>query len=178
MKRAMAGKLPLLGAIKRLMDEVMEPPTFDSADESGELLAREAGILSSARKVALFAAGVASQRYMTALDQQQEIMADLADMIAQVYALESALLRARKMAGRPAGAVAAQMTGLLAEETMTLAEHAARRVLAACGEGDVLRTQLSILKRLTRYAPVDTVTLGREVAQACVVADRYPVYAV
>jgi alkylation response protein AidB-like acyl-CoA dehydrogenase len=178
MKRAMAGKLPLLGAIKRLMDEVMEPPAFDSADDSGELLAREAGMLSSARKVALFAAGVASQRYMTALDQQQEIMADLADMIAQVYALESALLRARKMAGGPAGAVAAQMTGLLAEETMTLAEHAARRVLAACGEGDVLRTQLSILKRLTRYAPVDTVTLGREVAQACVVADRYPVYAV
>jgi len=178
MKRAMAGKLPLLGAIKSLMDEVMEPPTFDSADESGELLAREAGMLSSARKVALFAAGVASQRYMTALDQQQEIMADLADMIAQVYALESALLRARKMASRPAGAVAAQMTGLLAEETMTLAEHAARRVLAACGEGDMLRTQLSILKRLTRYAPADTVTLGREVAQACAAADRYPVYAV
>ena len=177
MKRAMAGKLPLLGAIKRLMDEVMEPPSFDSADDTGELLAREAGMLSSARKVALFAAGVASQRYMTALDQQQEIMADLADMIAQVYALESALLRARKMAGRPAGAVAAQMTGLLAEETMTLAEHAARRVLAACGEGDMLRTQLSILKRLTRYAPGDTVALGREVAHACVAADKYPVYA-
>jgi alkylation response protein AidB-like acyl-CoA dehydrogenase len=177
MKRAMAGKLPLLGAIKHLMDEVMEPPSFDSAEDSGDLLAREAGILASARKVALFAAGVASQRYMTALDQQQEIMADLADMIAQVYALESALLRARKMAGRTAGTVAAQMTGMLADETMALAEQAGRRVLAACAEGDMLRTQLSILKRLTRYAPADTVALGREVAQACVLADRYPVYA-
>lgn len=176
MKRAIAGKLPLLGAIKRVMDEVMEPPSFESAADGGGALAREAEMLAAARKVALFAAGVASQRYMTALDQQQEIMADLADIIAQVFALESALLRARKLEGRPAGPVAAQMTALLAEETMMVAEQAARRVLAGCGEGDMLRTQLAILRRLTRYAPADTVGLGREVAQACVAADRYPVY--
>ena len=78
-------------------------------------------------------------------------MADLADMIMQVYALESALLRARKLArhgARPRGCSA--MTGLLADEAMALAEQAARRVLAACGEGDMLRTQLAILRRLAR----------------------------
>jgi alkylation response protein AidB-like acyl-CoA dehydrogenase len=85
-------------------------------------------VLAAVKKMALFAAGVASQRFMTGLEEQQEIMADLADMISQVYALESALLRARKMAaaGRSSAEVAAAMTGLLADETMALAEQASR----------------------------------------------------
>jgi alkylation response protein AidB-like acyl-CoA dehydrogenase len=178
MKRAMAGKLALLPAIKQLMDEVMQPPSFDAGGDTGEALAHETEVLAATRKVALFAAGVASQRWMMALQDQQEIMADLADIIAQVYALESALLRARKLASakRPAAKAAADMTGLLAEETLALAEQAAKRVLAACGEGDMLRTQLAILRRLVKSTPVDTVALSRSVAQACVVADKYPVY--
>ena len=74
-------------------------------------------------------------------------------MISHVYALESALLRARKLAatGRNSAEPAAAMTALLADETMALAEQASRRVLAACGEGDVLMTQLAILRRLARF---------------------------
>ena len=99
MKRALSGQLPLLPAIKKLMDEVMQPPSFDAGADAGEPLAREAEVLAAVKKIALFAAGVASQRFMTALQEQQEVMADLADIIMQVYALESALLRARKLAG-------------------------------------------------------------------------------
>ena len=175
MKRALNGQLPLLPAIKKLMDEMMQPPSLDGGGDADELLAREGEILSAARKIALFSAGVASQRFMTALQDQQEVMADLADMIAQVYALESALLRARKLAGRSSAEAAAAMTGLLAEETMGLAEQAARRVLAACGEGDMLRTQLAILRRLVRYTPADTVGLSRTVARSCIQLERYPV---
>jgi butyryl-CoA dehydrogenase len=177
MKRALKGQLPLLGAIKKLMDEVTQPPSFDSGADTGELLAREAEVLAAAKKLALFAAGVASQRFMAALEDQQEVMADLADMIAQVYALESALLRARKLAAarKAPAAVAAAMTGLLAEETMALAEQAARRVLAACGEGDLLRTQLAILRRLAKYTPADTVALNRAVARQAILLERYPV---
>jgi butyryl-CoA dehydrogenase len=177
MKRALKGQLPLLAAIKKLMDEVMQPPSFDSGSDSGELLAREAEVLTAAKKLALFAAGVASQRFMAELEDQQEVMADLADMIAQVYALESALLRARKLAtaGKAAAGVAAAMTGLLAEETMGLAEQAARRVLAASAEGDLLRTQLAILRRLAKYTPADTVALSRAVARQAILQERYPV---
>jgi butyryl-CoA dehydrogenase len=178
MKRAMAGKLGLLPAIKQVMDEVMQPPSFDGGGDTGEALAHETEVLAATRKVALFAAGVASQRWMTALQDQQEIMADLADIIAQVYALESALLRAKKLssAKKTAAKVATEMTGLLAEETLALAEQAAKRVLTACGEGDMLRTQLAILRRLVKQTPADVVALSRSVAQACVIADRYPVY--
>ena len=177
MKRAMSGKLPLLTAIKRVMDEVMEPPAFGGDSDAGEPLAREAAALAAVKKIALFAAGVASQRFMTGLEEQQEIMADLADLISHVYALESALLRAQKLAhaGRSSAEAAAAMTGLLAEEAMGFAEQAARRVLAACGEGDALSTQLAILRRLARSTPADVVALSRSVARLCTELERYPV---
>ena len=176
MKRAMAGELPLLVAIKKLMDDVMQPPSFDAADGTGEALAREAEALAAVKKIALLSAGVASQRYMTALQDQQEIMADLADIIMQVFALESALLRARKLAasGRNTATVAAAMTSLLADESMSLAEQASRRVLASCGEGDELRTQLAVLRRLGRFVPTNTVQLGHVIARQCIQLERYP----
>jgi len=182
MKRALkndssAGKFPLLAAIKRVMDEVTEPPAFGDGAKADEPLAREAAVLAAVKKIALFAAGVASQRFMTALGEQQEIMADLADMISNVYALESALLRAQKIAnaGRNSAEVSAAMTGLLADEAMGLAEHAARRVLAASSEGDALRTQLAILRRLARLVPADVAALSRLVARHAIMLERYPV---
>ena len=176
MKRALSGQLPLLPAIKKLMDEVMLPPSFEAGSENGAVLSHEAEALTSAKKIALFAAGVASQRFMTGLQEQQEVMADLAAIIMQVYALESALLRARKLAlsGNGSAKVAAGMTGLLADETMAVAEQAARRVLAACGEGDLLRTQLAILRRLAKFTPADVVGLSRSVARDCIQVEKYP----
>jgi butyryl-CoA dehydrogenase len=63
---------------------------------------------------------------------------------------------------------------LLADETIALAEQAARRILAACGEGDLLRTQLAILRRLARLTPADATTLSRTVARHCIQLERYP----
>jgi butyryl-CoA dehydrogenase len=175
MKRALAGQLPLLPAIKKLMDEVMQPPSFDAGADEQERLGREAEILAASKKIALFAAGVASQRFMADLQDQQEVMADLADIISQIFALESGLLRARKMAGKRAAEVSAAMTGLLAEDTMAVAEQSARRILAACGEGDMLRTQLAILRRLARFTPADSAAMSRTVARLCTQEERYPV---
>jgi len=177
MKRAISGKLPLLAAIKRVMDEVTEPLSLDGAQGSGEPLQREEAVLTATKKITLFAAGVASQRHMTALENEQEIVADLADMIGHLYALDSALLRARKLAaaGRNSAEAAAAMTGLLADETMALAERASRRVLAACAEGDALATQLAILRRLARFTPADAVALSRTVAKHAIALERYPI---
>jgi butyryl-CoA dehydrogenase len=177
MKRAMAGQLPLMAAIKKLMGEVMEPPSFDSGADEEQPLGRETAVLAAVKKMALFAAGVASQRFMTALQDEQEVMADLSDLIMQVFALESGLLRALKLreAGKPQAETAAAMTGLLADESMALAEQATRRILAACGEGDMLRTQLAILRRLARFTPGDAVRQSRTVARAALALERYPV---
>ena len=175
MKRAMSGQLPLMKAIQQVMNEVTEPPSFDSGSEMGGVLAREFQVLAAAKKITLFAAGVASQRFNTGLQDQQEVMGDLADMIAQVYALDSALVRARKIAEarKSTAEVAAAMAGLLADETMGFAEQAARRVLAACAEGDMLRTQLAILRRLARSTPANAVELSRIIARHCIQAEKY-----
>src|SRR6185312_11174663 len=95
MKSAMEGKLALMPAIKQLMDEVMAGPG-EKTEREGPL-AEEHVLLAGAKKATLFAAGSASQKYMAKLADEQEIVGALADMIIQVYAMESAILRAEKM---------------------------------------------------------------------------------
>lgn len=176
MKRAQRGQLPLMAAIKKVMDEAIEPPSFDASADGNQPLARESSALASMKKIALFAAGVAAQRFASGLEEQQELMADLADIVSEVYALESAVLRARKMAEATTekAVTAAAMTGLLGQSGMALAEQSARRVVAACAEGDMLRTQLAILRRLSRSTPANSVELTRAIAQHCGRAERYP----
>ena len=143
----------------------MEPPSFDGDDESDDPLAPEAALLANLKKVALFCSGAATQKYMQALQEQQEIMGDLADMTMQVFALESALLRARKLGSQPQAKTAHAMVKLFAADALAGMDKAARRVLAAVAEGDMLRTQLAILRRLLKHTPEDTIALGRLVAQ-------------
>jgi len=175
LKRAMSGQLPLLAAINKLMDEVMAPPPFSDGDDGPEdPLAREAALLASAKKLALFTAGAASQKYMTGLADQQEIMADIADIVMEVYALESALLRARKLAAAGSQAeTAIAMTQIYAAKAFAIVEQAARRIVAAVAEGDTLRIQLAILRRLAKHEPANTIQLSRSVAEHVLQAGRY-----
>jgi len=176
MKRAMTGQLPLLPAIKRLMDEVMAGPS--APEEREGPLAAEHHMLAGARKLALFAAGVASQRYMQGLADQQEIMGAIADCVIEVYALESCLLRADKLIaakGQAAAAQAIAMTRYYAARAMTTIEHSARKVVAGSAEGDMFRTQMAILRRLAKYEPADTISIGRQIAKSVIAAGRYAV---
>jgi alkylation response protein AidB-like acyl-CoA dehydrogenase len=180
MKRALSGQLPLLPAIKRLMDEMMQPPSFES-EELDAPLAREAKVLANLRKIFLLAAGAASQRFMAALQDQQEVMADLADCIMAIYALESGLLRARKL-GLPdsrggsrssSAAIAAAMTSTFADQALATVEQAARRVLAASAEGDALGIQLTVLRRFARVAPAESIAADRQIARYFLDVGRY-----
>lgn len=176
MKRAMNGQLPLLPAIKKVVDQVV---TGAVAGEEGEgPLALEHQILTNQKKLALFAAGAASQKYMQNLVDQQEIMGALADCIMEVYALESSLLRAEKLRanrGEAAAKNAILMTRYYAAKSMQTVEFAARKVIAAVAEGDMLRTQMAILRRLSKFEPSDTIALGRQIAQQVISSGRYTV---
>jgi alkylation response protein AidB-like acyl-CoA dehydrogenase len=176
-KRAMTGQLPLLPAIKSLTDELLAPPSLSSGENTEDSLARESKLLTNAKKLFLFAAGSASQKYMNALAEQQEILAALADMILEVYALDSALARARKLAekGSAQAALAQSMTQLYAVNAFSAIENAARMVIAAVAEGDLLRTQIAIVRRLAKHETVNTVALGKTIARAAVERGRYPI---
>jgi butyryl-CoA dehydrogenase len=173
-KSAVKGKLALIPAIKALMDEVMAGPVAKE-DREGSLAA-EFDMLASAKKLTLFAAGVATQKYNNALADEQEVMAALADMITEVFTMESALLRTEKMAAKsPAGAtvIAVTLARLYAAKARNTVELAARKVIAAAAEGDMLRTQMTILRRLAKHDPVDTILLRREAAAHVVRAGKY-----
>jgi butyryl-CoA dehydrogenase len=172
----MSGKLALMPAIKQLMDEVMSGPG-EREDREGPL-AEEHALLAGAKKLTLFAAGSATQKYMQKLADEQEVMGAIADMIIEVFAMEGAILRAEKMAKGSGQAsdepsIPVAMARIYADKAMAVIELAARKVIAAVAEGDALRTQLTILRRLAKHEPVDTISLRRQVARHVIRAGKY-----
>ena len=176
MKRAMSGQLALMPAIKKLMDEVLSGPSMGEEVEGA--LAAEQTLLSNAKKAALFVAGVASQRYMMELADQQEVMAALADAIIEVFAMDSALLRTLKLVqsqGESAAALPIAMTQVYLSEAMARIEVSARRVLAAAAEGDNLRIQTTILRRLMKHEPTNVIALRQQIAARMIEAGKYTI---
>jgi hypothetical protein len=167
MKSAMAGKLPLMPAIKSIMDEVMSGPS--EREEREGPLAAEYELLSAAKKLTLFTAGAATQRYMQKLAEEQEVMGALSDMIIGVYTMESAILRADKFGA----GVAIAMARIHAAQAFDTLERAARTIIAAVAEGDMARTQFAILRRLAKHDPADAIALRRQVAQHFIQAGKY-----
>ena len=174
LKRAMSGQLPLMPAIKKLMDEVMSGPSM--GDDSEGPLADERKVVANAKKLDLFAAGAATQKYMQAIQDQQEIMGAIADMVIETYAMESAVLRAQKLveaSGEAASSLPIAMTQVYISQAMEKVEACARKVLAAVADGDMLRTQMAILRRLAKYEPFNTVAARQKIAQKVIEAGRY-----
>ena len=174
LKRATSGQLPLLPAIKKLMDEVLAGPSL--ADDIEGPLAEERKLVASAKKLALFAAGAASQKYMQAIQDQQEIMGAIADLVIETYAMESAVLRAQKLVergGESAAALPIAMTQVYLSQAMEKIEGAARRIIAAVAEGDMLRTQLAILRRLGKHEPFNVIGLRQQIAQKMIERGKY-----
>jgi alkylation response protein AidB-like acyl-CoA dehydrogenase len=174
LKRAMSGQLPLMPAIKKLMDEVLSGPSVSEALEGA--LTEERKLLAQAKKLGLFAAGSATQKYMQAIEDQQEIMGSIADMVIEIYAMESAVLRAQKIVERNGESVAAlpiAMTRVYLSQAMEKIEAAARKIIAAVADGDMLRTQLAILRRLAKYEPFNTVGLRQQIAQTIIERGKY-----
>jgi butyryl-CoA dehydrogenase len=174
LKRAMSGQLPLMPAIKKLMDEVLSGPS--TGEEIEGALAEERKLVAQAKKLALFAAGAATQKYMQAIQDQQEIMGAIADMSIETYAMESAVLRAQKLVesrGEKEAALAIAMTRVYQAQAMEKIEAAARRIIAAVTEGDMLRTHLAILRRLAKYEPCNTIELRQQIAQRTIEVGKY-----
>ncbi len=174
-KRATKGQLPLLAAAKKVAGELMSAAPAGLA--SSETLAAEAALVAAGKKAFLFASGVAAQKYMDKLRDEQEVVGVLADIVIDVYAAESALLRARKIVSQKSTAdvLPVAMTQVFVRDALDRVERNARTALAACAAGDTLRSQLALLRRLLKREPVDAIALRRKVARATIEAGRYPI---
>ena len=160
LKRAQRGQLPLVEAVKKLQAEILAGPAT-------------AGLVDNAKKAALFALGIAYQKYGAALEDQQEVLASITDIAMNAFVMESVELRARKLANLHKGEIAADVCAVFLREAMEIVESAARNVLAACSEGDALRTNLAVLKRFTKFEPVNAVAARRRIAERLLAAGRY-----
>jgi alkylation response protein AidB-like acyl-CoA dehydrogenase len=172
-KKAMKGELNLLGAAAGLQEELMYLMPTEAEDEP---LAQEKQNLSMAKKLFLMIAGAGVQKYQQALDTEQELLSNIADIVSEIYALESAILRTEKAIERNGVEKEAQKldyTRVYAQEALQRMEVLGRECLASMEEGDSLRTMLSILRKLTRQHPLNTVAIKREIANRLIKAERY-----
>ena len=148
MKRAMGGQLPLIPAAMKLADEILAGPSFEEAPEG--VLAEEARVIANCKKIFLQAAGGAVQKFREKLADEQELIAALANIVMEIYAMESSLLRAQKAAaskGEAAASVMVDAARVFISDAAERVEHEAKRAIAAVHEGDMLTTQMAVLKR-------------------------------
>ncbi|HMO81854.1 MAG TPA: acyl-CoA dehydrogenase family protein [Pyrinomonadaceae bacterium] len=175
LKRAMKGKLGLLQAAKALQDEILNPQM--SFDEDTGLLAAETRLAQNAKKIALMVLGTAAQKYMQALQEQQEVLLNCADIIMDAYQMESAILRAKKFAEKNGEDVAGRfvdMASVFCNDAIQRIEMKARNTLAAIAEGDEGRTLLVALKRFTKNnSPINTIAARQRIADTLIEANTY-----
>lgn len=174
-KRALRGRLDLMAAIQRVAGELTAAAPDTELPEGP--LGEEARLVEGMRKATLLVAGVAVQKQLDRLEELQEVLGWIADLATEVFAAESAVLRAQKAAARqdPKAALLATLTRAYVYEALPRVESAARHVLAAVDEGDSLRTELAGLRRFLRYTPANLVALQRAVADAVTQVGGYPV---
>jgi len=175
MKRAMGGQLPLMPAAMKLADEILAGPSLEDSPES--VLSEETRVVANAKKMFLQAAGGAVQKFREKLADEQELVAALANVVMEVYAMESCLLRAQKAAeakGEAASKIMIDAARVFIGDAMERVEHDAKRALAAVHEGDMLTTQMAVLKRFGKRTALDTIALRRGIAAAVQTKDRYP----
>ncbi len=164
MRRAQRGRFPLVQAITKVTKELLDMSPLDEV--SGDELAVARALLTNAKKLALFVSGVAYHKFGEKLGDEQEVVARLSDMMIDVYLAESALLRTLKV--RQAGGNSSVMTDLtltFINDAVGRMELQARQALAATTEGDELRAQLGIVRRLLRWGPLNGVALRRRIAR-------------
>jgi alkylation response protein AidB-like acyl-CoA dehydrogenase len=159
LKRAARGQLALMQAVQKLMGELLSPAS-DGGDEETRLVA-------NAKKIGLLAMGLAYQKFAMDLEKQQEVLMGISDIVMEIYAMESVLLRTRK------NGAGAEMSAVFLRDAMARVEFSARAVLAACSEGDSLRTNMAVLRRFAKYEPVNAIELRRKIAHRLLAAERY-----
>jgi alkylation response protein AidB-like acyl-CoA dehydrogenase len=174
LKRAMKGRLDVMSAAVAVSKELMSIPEFGNEDETP--FAKEKKYISNFKKAILLAAGAAVQKYMTALDKEQEILMNVADMFINTYLAESALLRLMKLTETYSEA----STKLKSDIVCVYIYDAAERILKAgkeainrFAEGDELNIMQMGLRRFTKVAPYDTISARRNIAEKMIEENGY-----
>ena len=167
LKRAARGELALLPAVAEVLNgKFKDTAGFGGTDE-------EIRLVRNAKQIALLAIGIAQQRFGTDVQKQQEVLMSISDIVMEVLAMESSLLRSRKLAASGRGKNAAEMCAVFLREAMDRVEISCRNVMGACLDGDTLRRNMSALRSFAQYDPADAVARRRNIAGRLLASGRY-----
>ncbi|WP_040285740.1 acyl-CoA dehydrogenase family protein [Sporosarcina koreensis] len=175
MKKALKGELPLLQQAQALQEELLMMMPEEPGDEP---LAQERMLVKNAKKIGLLAAGLAAQRFGTKLEEEQEVLVNIADIANNIFAMESALLRAEKAVDKNGPEKERQKvlyTEIICQEAFAAIERDAKETLYAAVDGDNQRMMVSALRKLTRSNPYNIIAKKREASEKLIDAARYVV---
>ncbi len=174
MRRALKGGLPLIPAALKLQDELLSPSAAELPGDGPFEAERRAA--AAMKKVALMVLGTAMQKYGEKVADEQEILSWTADILMEVYAAESVLLRAQQVARDASSnaALHADAARVAVNDAAIRVDGAARQALAAMVDGDMLRTLLAALRRVLKVTPVNTVAPRRRIVEAVLQRNAYP----
>jgi Acyl-CoA dehydrogenase, C-terminal domain len=167
LKRAARGQLALLPAVQAVLNgkSTKTPGSVDSDEEMR--------LVHNAKQIALLAIGIANQKYGTEMQKQQEVLMSIADIIMEVLAMESTLLRSRKSVASGRDKNDADVCAVFLREAMSRVEISCRNVFGACLDGDALRRNMSALRSFANHDPVDATALRRNIAARQLANERY-----
>src|SRR5579864_3243686 len=168
LKRAARNQLELMPAVQSVLDTELVKIFSTSGDEGTRLV-------GNAKKIALFAIGIAQKRFGADLEKQQEVMMCISDIVMEVFAMESTLLRTRKLAASSKGTNAADMCAVFVQSAMDRIEISARTVVGVCADDGTVHDKMATLRALANYDPLDAVALRRNVARRLLAAGGYAV---
>jgi alkylation response protein AidB-like acyl-CoA dehydrogenase len=173
LRKAMKGELPLFQKAMALQEEMMMLMPEDPGDEP---LAQEKYLVKNAKKIGLLSAGLAAQKYGKNIESEQEIFANIADIVSNAYAMESVVLRTEKAIAKDGLEKSKQKllyTQIFCQEAFNQVEQDARETLVAVEHGDTLRMMMSALRKFTRHTPINVIAKKREAADVLIEAERY-----
>ncbi|KOP79998.1 acyl-CoA dehydrogenase family protein [Cytobacillus solani] len=173
MRKAFKGELPLFEKAMALQEELMMMMPEEPGDAP---LAQEKYLVRNAKKIGLLAAGLAAQKYGKALDQEQEVLVNIADIVSNAYAMESAVLRTEKAIEKEGVEKSKQKllyTQIFCQEAFNKIEQDAKETLVAVESGDTLRMMLSSLRKFTRHTPINVIAKKREASEKLIDAEKF-----
>ncbi|MEK0443060.1 MAG: hypothetical protein RL403_2038, partial [Bacteroidota bacterium] len=176
LKRAMKGEINLFEPAMAVASELVSVPSFESIDTS-ELFAMEKDLVHKLKKVFLMVGGKAAMSLQDRIEDEQEIMMNLADVMIEIYAAESVLLRTEKLVSlRGEAACGAQiaMSKIYLYEAIDKVEAAAKEAIVSFAKGDEQKVLLMGLKRFTKPDFINTKELRRQVADVMIAEGKYP----
>ncbi|SJZ59158.1 acyl-CoA dehydrogenase family protein [Sediminibacterium ginsengisoli] len=171
LKRAMKGKLDLMGPAMAVQKELMSIPDFGSEDDAP--FAKERKYIANFKKAILVVAGAAVQKLMMQLDKEQEVLMNIADMAIETFNAESALLRTMKLAEKGDAALQTDIMQTYLYDAADRINKAGKDALNSFAEGDELRMMHIGLKRFTKVDPFNAKDARRRICDRLLADNGY-----